>query len=77
MGELPTARDYAGVHTVHGVCPHCDHIQELDLAALVTTGRGDVPLIELPLRCSACGKTGHRVIVSGKSYGYDRPEGRP
>ncbi len=66
-------RVYAGIHTVHGACPHCDHIQELDLAALVAAGQGDVPLIHLPLRCSACGRTGHKIIVSGQSYGYDRP----
>src|SRR5271165_7083249 len=31
MGELPTAKDYSGVHTVHAVCldPACDHWQEL------------------------------------------------
>ncbi len=50
MGELPTARDYAGVHTVHGVCPNCDHWQELDLAAIVAGGQGDIPLVQLPLR---------------------------
>jgi hypothetical protein len=33
-----------GVHTVHAVCrnPACDHWQELDLAALVAAGQGDV-----------------------------------
>jgi hypothetical protein len=61
--------------TVHAVCrdPTCDHMQELDLTAIVAVGHGDVPLIHLPLRCSKCGKTGHKIIVSGKSYGYDRP----
>jgi hypothetical protein len=59
MGELPTAKSYAGVHTVHAVCrnPNCDRWIELDLAAIVAKGRGDLPLIHLPLRCSACGKT--------------------
>jgi hypothetical protein len=77
MSDPPTARDYAGIHTVHAVCrdPTCDHIQELDLAAIIATGHADVPLIELPLRCSLCGKTGHRVIVTGRSYGYDRAAG--
>ena len=69
MGDLPTPKDYAGVHTVHAVCPHCDRWQELDLAAIVTAGQGDVPLIELRLRCSACGRTGHQIKVSGRSYG--------
>jgi hypothetical protein len=66
---LPTARSYAGVHTVHAVCPQCDRFVELDLAALVEAGQGDIPLIHLPLRCSACGKTGHQIKVSGRSYG--------
>jgi hypothetical protein len=75
MGELPTAKDYLNVHTVHAACrdPMCDHIQELDLAAIIAVGQGDVPLVELKLRCSKCGKTAHRIIVTGRSYGYDRP----
>jgi len=78
MSDRPTARDYAGIHTVHAVCRNaaCDHWQVLDLAALVAAGQGDVPLVKLPLRCSACGRTGHQIIVSGRSYGYDRPGGR-
>jgi hypothetical protein len=35
----------------------------------VAIGLGNVPLVEFPLRCSACGAVGHRFIVSGKSYG--------
>jgi len=49
--------------------PACDHWQELDLAAIVAAGQGDVPLIELKLRCSVCGRTGHLIKVSGRSYG--------
>jgi hypothetical protein len=58
---LPTARDYAGVHTVHAVCrePSCDHWQALDLTAIVAAGHVDVP----------CGRTGHEIKVSGRSYG--------
>jgi hypothetical protein len=48
MGELPPARDYVNVHRVDAVCPHCDRWQELDLAALVAAGHGDIPLIQLP-----------------------------
>jgi hypothetical protein len=70
MGGLPTADNYSGVHTVHAVCrdPACDHWQALDLAALVAAGQGDVPLIQLPLRCSACGRAGHQIKVSGRRY---------
>jgi hypothetical protein len=46
-----------------------DRWAELDLAALVAAGHGDVPLIRLPLRSSACGRTGHQIKVSGRSYG--------
>jgi hypothetical protein len=71
MGELPTAKDYSGVHTVHAVCrdPACDHWQELELAAIAAAGHGNVALIRLPLRCSLCGKTGHEIKVIGRSYG--------
>jgi hypothetical protein len=44
-------------------------LSELDLAAIVAGGFGDVPLIKLPLRCSACGALGHEIKVSGQSYG--------
>jgi hypothetical protein len=35
---------------------------------LILTGYGDVPLIRLPLRGGACGATGCRVPVTGRSY---------
>jgi hypothetical protein len=55
---------------VHAVCSDLtrDYWQALDLAALVAAGQGDVPLIQLPLRCSACGRAGHQMKVSGRSY---------
>jgi hypothetical protein len=69
MADPPTARDYAGIHTMHAVCPACDRWVKLGLAELVAAGQGDGPLIELKLRCSACGRTGHQIKVSGRSYG--------
>jgi hypothetical protein len=69
MADPPTARDYVNVHRVDAVCPHCDRWRKLDLAAIVAAGFGDVPLIKLPLRCSACGALGHQIKVSGRSYG--------
>ena len=45
----------------------------LDLDDLVRRGLGDVPLIRLPLRRAGCGKTGHKVVVSGRSYPTRRP----
>jgi hypothetical protein len=43
----------------------------VDLAHLIATGRGDVPLIRLKLRCSACGSLDVSAIVSGARHaGY-------
>jgi transcriptional regulator with XRE-family HTH domain len=65
---LPTVRDNCGIHRVDAICRHCAHRQQLDLAALMQAGLGDVALVRLPLRCSACGQRGHSVTVSGRSY---------
>ena len=45
-----------------------DHWAVLDLEDLIRRGLGDVPLINLPLRCAQCGRTEHKVVVSGRSY---------
>lgn len=66
---LPTARGYAGIHRVTVICQTCDHVADLDLPAVVASGRGDVPLIQLRLRCSACGGAKCGIVVSGHSYG--------
>lgn len=73
--NLPTACDYARVHRVDAICNACDHWAELDLSALVAAGHGNVPLIRLPLRCGGCGAIGHRVVVSGQSYGLGEGPG--
>jgi hypothetical protein len=69
MGDLPTPRLYAGVHQVDAVCVACDRWTTLDLDDLIRRGLGDVALVHLPLRCSACGAISHRVVVSGRAYG--------
>ena len=51
-------------HTVHAVCPACDRWAELGLAALVAAGQRDTLLVELPLRCAACGALGHQIKVN-------------
>jgi hypothetical protein len=39
------------------------------MEALIRDGHGDIPLIQLPLRCNVCGQLGHKVIVSsGRAY---------
>jgi hypothetical protein len=52
---LPTARNYVWLHSVTAICVRCDRHAPLDLTAVIAAGRGDVPLIKLPLWCSACG----------------------
>ena len=59
---------HAGVHRVDASCTACDHWAKLDLVDLIRRGLGDVPLIHLPLRCAACGKTEHKAVVSGRAY---------
>jgi hypothetical protein len=68
VSELPTPRHYAGVHRVDAGCVACDRWVTLDLDDLIRRGLGDVPLIRLPLRCSGCGRKGHKIVVSGRSY---------
>jgi hypothetical protein len=50
--------------------PACNYRAQLDLTALVAAGHGDVPLVQLPLHCAACGAVGHRVFVSGQSMAW-------
>jgi hypothetical protein len=64
----PTVRGYAGVHRVDAGCQVCDHWSELDLPALLAAGKGDIPLVALPLRCQKCGSTRVEIKVSGRSY---------
>jgi hypothetical protein len=68
MSGLPTPRLYAGVHRVEAVCVRCDRWVTLDLEDLIRRGMGDVPLINLPLRCTGCGRTGHKIVVRGRAY---------
>jgi hypothetical protein len=58
----PTARTYLGRYTVHVTCLKCDHKITLDLEALVKGRHADTPLIELPLKCTAC--LGRRFHIS-------------
>ena len=56
------------------VCRLCDRWNTLDLDDLIRRGFGDVPLIQLPLRCAECGEMDHKIIVTGRSYPTQRPE---
>jgi hypothetical protein len=68
MSELPTPRDYLGVHTVYAFSAPCNRHRQLDLAAMIAAGHGDTPLVKLPLTCSQCDKSGHSITVEGRSY---------
>jgi hypothetical protein len=53
--NLPTPRStLASRLRVHVRCPACRHRDYADLQALIDSGRGDVPLIQLRYRCSNC-----------------------
>jgi len=54
--ELPTPRTMLAARYVRVLltCWSCRHQRDADLQALVDTGRGAVPLIQLRWRCSQC-----------------------
>ena len=45
-------------------CNSCRHQADADRYALVESGRGDVPLTELPFRCSQCGSDRTDFVVT-------------
>jgi len=49
--DLPTPRSVPQGYDVSAWCRACRHTRRLNLRALIVGGRGDVPLIHLPLRC--------------------------
>jgi len=51
----------------------CGRRAPADLAKLVESGRGDVPLIHLRFRCSGCGSRRTDWIVTSKSAGDVQP----
>lgn len=65
---LPTAADYLNIHRVDAICQTCQHVAQIDLAAVVAAGQGDVPLVKLRLRCTGCGGVDCRVVVSGRRF---------
>lgn len=62
----PTARTTlkAGL-SLSAICQACQHGAEIDLAALIASGRGDVPLLDLRFRCARCGSRDCQAVVSG------------
>ena len=48
------------------ICRRCQHAAEIDLAALERRGLGDLQLLALRLRCTACGAADCSVVVAGR-----------
>jgi hypothetical protein len=67
-GPLPTLRTLGG-HVLWIVCNGCQHAVEADQPMLIAAGRGDVPVVDLRFRCSACGSRNTGAIVSGSRIG--------
>jgi hypothetical protein len=67
---LPTCPFGAGCR-VDGLCLNYDYIASRNLGELVKRGYGNTPLLQLPLRCSACQSKNCRVIVGPETFrGY-------
>ena len=62
LGSPPTLR--TGYVRVLVYCNSCRHQADADRYALVESGRGDVPLTELPFRCSQCGSDRTDFVVT-------------
>ena len=62
---LPTPRTTQRAQYVR-VCRTCLRQRDVDLAALIAGGRGDVPLTRLRWRCSWCHSTRIDAVVMSK-----------
>ena len=68
---LPTVRSTRALkHEVYAACAVCHRSKQLDLKKLEAAGHGDVPLVELKLRCE-CGSRRTSITVTGGWHGYD------
>lgn len=66
--DLPTARTTVRHAALQAFCKSCGHAAEVDLKRLIAAGKGDVPLIHLKLRCTACGGRNCDSVVSGRDW---------
>ena len=65
--DAPTVRTTIAARAgLSVICRQCGRDADVDLAALERRGLGDVPLLALRLRCSACGAADCSVVVSGR-----------
>ncbi len=66
---LPTARSMLRHRHMRLLvwCKSCRDQKDADLQAIVDSGRGDVPLIELRFRCTNCGNRLTDAVVTGSA----------
>jgi hypothetical protein len=65
--DAPTVRTtIAADATLSAICRRCGRDADVDLAALERRGLGNVPLLALRLRCTACGAADCGIVVSGR-----------
>jgi hypothetical protein len=68
-GDLPTARSISRAgFRVHVWCKSCHHAKDADLAALISAGRGDVPLVKMRWRCANCASRLTEFVVTGDHF---------
>jgi hypothetical protein len=71
--DLPTARTMAPTgFRVHVWCKACRHSLDADLDALIGSGKGDVPLVQLKWQCARCRSGLTDFVVSGAHFGPRR-----
>ena len=56
----------AGYVRVVLTCRSCLHQGDADLDALIASGRGDMPLVQLRWQCARCGHRKIGMVVTGK-----------
>jgi hypothetical protein len=72
--DLPTARTLAPTgFKFHVWCKACRHSVDVDLAALIRDGRGDLPLVKIKWKCGRCGSQLTDAVMTGS---HMKPPGR-
>ena len=72
--KLPTARTIAPTgFRVHVWCKACRHSVDADLDALIRSGKGDIPLVQLEWQCANCRSGMTDFVVTGAHFGAKEP----
>nr|WP_321985286.1 hypothetical protein [uncultured Lichenicoccus sp.] len=66
---LPTIRStHESGHSVLVRCNRCDRATPLDLPSLIASGRGEVALVELPMRCTCGCRERTITVMAGRAF---------